>query len=109
MSEIKLAGALPKGSSNGLGVIVQDLCDHPDHLRVVLAVVDVKDVVTNTDTGEVVPTLRIRAIEAITGHDKTAARRLMDRAKEQRTGRPMLPLDTEDELASAFTPDYASQ
>lgn len=104
MTNIKLASALPAGNTNGLDVILQDLVDHPDHRRLIVALVDVKDLTTNIDTEEVVPTLRIRAVEAITsGSDAAAARRLMDRAKEKRTGRTMLPLDVENAMTGTFS------
>ena len=102
MSEIKLASALPKGDSNGLGPIVLDLVQQPHRFKVVLAIVDCKSVTTNADTGETVPTARIRRIEAVLDGDLKSARRLMERAMEKRTGRPMLPLGLEEELAEAF-------
>lgn len=102
MPEIKLASQLPRGIANGLDPIVADLCDTPDHFQVVLAIVDCKEVRTDTDTGEVIPTMRIRRIEAITGHDKAAARRLMRRATEQRTGRLELPLELEEDITNAL-------
>lgn len=102
MSEIKLAGALPRGHANGLEPIVMDLINHPDRYKVVLAIVDCKKIETDTDTGEVIPTARVRRIEAITGSDRDTARRLMQRAIEERTGSPVLPMDVEDEVESAF-------
>lgn len=102
---IKLASALPKGTANGLGTILMDLVRHPDRFKVVLAIVDTKELSTNTDTGEVVPTMRIRRIEAVTGLDLPAARLIMERTLERRTGRVALPLDLADELAEAFAVD----
>jgi len=102
MSEIKLASALPKGDANGLGPLVLDLVQHPDRFKVVLAIVDCKTITTNADTGEVVPTARIRRVEAILPGDLPAARRLMERALEKRTGRVTLPLGLEDDLREAF-------
>lgn len=102
MSEIKLATQLPKGTANGLDPIVLDLCREPDHLQVVLAIVDCKEIRTDTDTGEVIPTMRIRRIEAITGLDKPAARRILQRAMEKRTGRVQLPFEVEEDLTNAF-------
>jgi len=103
MSEIKLASALPKGDANGLGPIVLDLVQDPARFKVVLAIVDCKQITTNADTGEVVPTARIRRVEAILDGDLSTARRLMERALERRTGRTMLPLGLEDEMRAAFT------
>lgn len=102
MSDIKLTSALPKGDANGLGPIVLDLIDNPGDFKVVLAIVDCKSFTTDADTGEVVPTARIRRIEAVLDDDLTAARRLMERALEKRTGRTMLPLGMEDEMRAAF-------
>lgn len=102
MSEIKLASQLPKGDANGLGPLVLDLVQHPHKYKVVLAILDCKQVVTNADTGEVVPTARIRRIEGVLPGDMPAARRLMERALEKRTGRQMLPLGLEEEMREAF-------
>lgn len=102
MSEIKLNATLPKGDSNGLGPLVLDLVQHPHRFKVVLAILDCKSVATNTDTGEVVPTARIRRIEPVLAEDMPTARRLMERALEKRTGRQMLPLGLEEEMRAAF-------
>lgn len=102
MSEIKLASALPKGDANGLGPLVLDLIEHPEQFRVVLAIVDCKTITTDADTGEVVPTARIRRVEVVLTGDLRAARRLMERALEKRTGRVALPLGLEDDLRAAF-------
>lgn len=100
---IKLASQLPKGTDNGLGPIVRDLARRPDQFKVVLAIVDCKQVTTDTDTCDVIPTMRIRRVEAITAPiDLATARVLMEHAIEQRTGRMTLPLDFQDELAAAF-------
>lgn len=100
MSEIKLASALPKGGANGLDPIVLDLCQEPERFHVVVAIVDCKEIKTDVDTGEVIPTMRIRRVEAVTGHDQTAARRLLRRATERRTGRTELPFEVEEDLAN---------
>lgn len=104
---VKLGGQLPKGTANGLGPIVLDLCREPDHFQVVLAIVDCKEIKTDTDTGEVIPTMRIRRIEAITGSDKPAARRILERAMERRTGRVELPFEVEEDLSNAFGTEEA--
>jgi hypothetical protein len=102
MSDGKLGGALPKGDANGLGPIVRSLIDEPHRFHVVMAIVDCKSVTTNNDTGEVIPTARIRRIEVILGQDLTDAQRLMRRSLEHRTGRTVLPLDLEDDINIAF-------
>lgn len=87
---IKLASTLPKGTDNGLGPIVRDLARHPDRFKVVLAIVDCKQVTTDTDTNDVIPTMRIRRVEAITAAMDLAAARVP------------LPLDLGDQLVAAF-------
>lgn len=102
MSDAKFKGALPKGDANGIGPIVAALIDKPHTYHVVLAILDCARTTTDNDTGEVIPTARIRRIEVVMPADLRTARRLMDRALEQRTGRTMLPLDLEDDLRAAF-------
>lgn len=97
-----LSGSLPKGDANGLGPIVRTLIDEPHRFHVVMAIVDCKQVTTNNDTGEVVPTARIRRIEVVLREDLNAGQQLMRRALEKRTGRSVLPLDLEDDIRLAF-------
>lgn len=102
MSEIKLASALPKGTANGLDPIVADLCDQPENTQVVIAIVDCKEIKTDTDTGEIIPTMRIRRVEAITGPDAQTVRRMFHRATERRTGREALPFGLVEEGLAAL-------
>jgi hypothetical protein len=102
MSDANFSGALPKGDANGLSPIIGPLIDKPHSYHVVLAILDCAKITTNNDTGEVIPTARIRRIEAVLPGDLESARRLMDRALEKRTGRTMLPMDLEDDLRAAF-------
>ncbi len=102
MSDGSLSGALPKGDANGLGPIVRTLIDEPHRFHVVMAIIDCKSLATNFDTGDVVPTARIRRIEVMLPQDLTGAQRLMRRALEHRTGRTVLPLDLEDDIQIAF-------
>jgi hypothetical protein len=99
----KLASALPKGANDGLSPIADALVDQPHRVRVVLALVDCKSITTDADTGDVIPTARIRRIEAITDTDDGKRLvRLIQRAYERRTGATVLPLDLEDDLSAAF-------
>jgi hypothetical protein len=102
MSDGNLSGALPKGDANGLGPIVRTLIDEPHRYHVIMAIVDCAKVTTNNDTGEVMPTARIRRVEAVLGDDLEKAQTLMRRALEKRTGRQVLPLDLEDDIKLAF-------
>jgi hypothetical protein len=99
---VKLASALPSGNANGLSAILAELTDDPTSLRVMIAVFDTKELKTITDTGEVVPVVRIRRVEALTGMDLRSGRTLFRRAFEKRTGRESLPIEMEEELDEAF-------
>jgi len=99
---VKLASALPGGNANGLGAILDELTRDPEGKRVVIAIIDTKKVETDIDTGEVVPVVRIRRIEALTGMDLKAGHQLFRRVHEHRTGRVQLPIEDEDEIREAF-------
>ena len=99
---VKLASALPAGDANGLAAIVSDLVEDPTSLRVVISIIDTKELKTSIETGEIVPIARIRRIEAIPAADMSAAKRLFRRAHEHRTGRTALPIEVEDEISAAF-------
>lgn len=98
----RMGSALPKGDANGLGVITTDLIQHPHRYHVVLAIVDCKSITTDNDTGEVVPTARVRRIEVVDPADLKTAEKLIRRALERRSGTTVLPLELEDELTAAF-------
>ena len=98
----KLAGSLPGGDANGLTAIARDLIDSPHEIHVVVALVDCKRITTDNDSGEVVPTARIRRVEVIGENDRDLAAKMMRRALEQRTGKTVLPFDLEEDLRAAF-------
>ena len=103
MTQVKLASSLPDGDANGLTAVHQKLCDAPHEMHVVVALVDCKRITTETDTGELVPTGRVRRIEVITKPaDGKRLIQLVRRAYEERTGQTVLPLDMEDELSAIF-------
>lgn len=102
MSTVKLKSALPPGTANGLKNIADDLVHDPQQFRVVIAFVDCSETTVSTDTGEIVPTARIRRIMPIAEQDHPAARRLMMRALEEQTGQTTIPLELEDEMNDAF-------
>lgn len=102
MSEAKIGGQLPKGEGDGLSHIAGDLIRDPHRFRVVMAVIDVKKVTTDFDSGDVIPVARIRRIEVVQGDDLHTAEQLMRRALEKRSDRTVLPLDLEEEIWTAF-------
>ncbi len=103
---VSVSGNLPGGDGNGLSEIVSDLIRDPKRLHVCIALVDCKKVVTDADSGDVVPTARVRRIEVIKdGEDMRLAENLMRRALDRRTGREALPYDLEEEIRGAFPAD----
>ena len=97
----KLAAALPKGESNGLEALARELIDSPSSVHVVVALVDCKRIQTDVDTGDVIPTARIRRIEWIK-QDKDQVALILRRAMEERTGKTVLPFDLEEDMRAAF-------
>lgn len=99
----KLAARLPSGSKNGLASIAEELVANPEKVHVVLMLVDCSKITSDVDSGDVIPTARIRRIEPITdGVDGHRLRQILRRAWERRTGKDVLPLDLEDDVNAAF-------
>lgn len=98
----KIASSLPSGDGNGLTAIARSLIDAPHDIHVVVALVDCKKTTTDNDTGEIVPTARIRRIEPITEDDRELAAKMLRRALERRTGKTVLPFDLEEDMRAAF-------
>jgi len=99
----KLASALPKGESNGLNSLARRLIDEPLDVHVIVALVDCKRITTDSDTGDIEPTARIRRIEVITDSDKELAAKMLRRSLEKRTGKTVLPFDLEEDMRAAFS------
>lgn len=74
----------------------------PARPRAVMAILDVKSIVEDVDTGEVDPLLRILRIEAVRPEDASTAEQLMRRAIEARSGMTTLLIELEDEIRAAF-------
>lgn len=97
----KLASVLPKGEANGLAALDRELIDQPRKVQVVVALVDCRRVVTDLDSGDIEPTVRIRRIEWIQ-RDKDVVAKILRRAMEERTGKTVLPFDLEEDMRAAF-------
>lgn len=98
-----LSGRLPAGEANGLAAIVRQLVDDPGDIHVLVVLADCVKVTKLVESGDTVPTLRVRRIEAISdGDDRAQLRRLLMREYERRTGQPTLPLDLENDVRAAF-------
>lgn len=104
-NQVALGGNLPEGDGNGLTAIVSELIREPRKCHIVIGIVDCAKITTKTDTGEIVPTARVRRVEVITTADRKVARQLMHRALDKRTGRETLPFDLEQDMRAAFGDD----
>src|SRR5262250_1318276 len=93
VSDIKISGTLPKGDANGAAAIAADLIADPHRFKVLLMIVDCRKVTTDNDTGEQVPTARVRRVEAVLPGDLPQAEQIMRRSLEKRLGRVVLPLN----------------
>ena len=106
---VSVSGRLPDGDGNGLGAIVSDLIRDPKKLHVCIALVDCRKITTDADSGDAIPTARIRRIEVVLdSEDMKLAENLMRRALDRRTGREALPYDLEQEIRAAF-PDESQE
>ena len=102
----KMSSSLPTGDGNGLAAIASDLVENPNKVHVVVALIDCMTITQNTDTGDVIPTTRVRRIEVVTDpEDGRRMRTLLRREFERRTGKTVLPFELEDEMRRAFGED----
>jgi hypothetical protein len=104
---VKLSSKLPGETEiNGVDAMVDLLTKDPETLRVGVVVFDVSKVEHDTDTGDDIPTIRLRRLEPLSNVDNMdpQLRALVDAAAEQRTGKKALPfeqvevLDADDQL-----------
>lgn len=98
----KLSSRLPDGNTNGLPALAPRLVSDPHMVHVAVVLLDCQKTTLDYDTGETIPTARVRAIEPITGIDRDLAAQMMRRAVESRTGQTVLPIELEDELSAIF-------
>jgi cephalosporin hydroxylase len=97
----KLASKLPDdhGLTNRL------LTNDPEATHLVIAIVDVKVLTTDVDTGDVEPTVRVLNVEIVNTADGADAQLMLKRALEKRTGKPVLDgLDFDHATGEVLTP-----
>lgn len=102
MTEVSMSGKLPRGDANGLGAIARQLIRDPEKVHALIVLVDCTRLVTEVDTGETIPVMRIRRAEAIRKSDLAEAQRLVKRAWEERCGDTVLPMELEDDIKAIF-------
>lgn len=89
----KLGSALPKGDANGLSAISTSLIKQPQMFHCVVALVDCSKITTDTDSGDVEATARIRHIEVVTGTERDQVEAMLHAALKERTGKDELPFE----------------
>jgi hypothetical protein len=89
----KLGSGLPKGDANGLAAISTALIKTPQMYHAVIALVDCSKITTDTDSGDVEATARIRHIEVVTGADRDQVEKMLHDTLKDRTGLDELPFE----------------
>jgi hypothetical protein len=93
---LKLSSKLPGDPEiNGLDSRAKWLEDNPEELLVCIAYVDTAKVTIDTDSGEHIPTVRVRRIEPLgeVSEVPKAVREALAAAEEERTGRKAIPFE----------------
>ena len=91
-----LSPTLPKDSdANGLNGLNRALIADPEQEHLIVAWIDCKSVTTDTDTGSSEATARILRVEAVNTADVDDATTMLRHALEKRTGKTVLPFDTD--------------
>lgn len=109
---VKLSAALPGDfETNGIDALQGELVESPKDLRLSVIWHDVSKVTKDVDTGDLIPTLRVRRIEPLgeVGEVSDAIRNAVQEAIEKRTGRTPIPFDIAEVVEGMFPdPDQAS-
>lgn len=106
---VKLASGMPGDfEMNGVDAMNAELVDDPKTLRMAVVWFDVKEVKVDTDSGDHVPTIRVRRIEPLGNADDvtTTVKEEVGKAIEARTGRTPVPFDIV-EVTDTMTIDEA--
>lgn len=97
----KMASKLP--ADHGLGA--SRLTKEPEATHLVIATVDCKQLLTDLDSGDVEPTVRVLSVEIVNTSDRSDAQLILKRALEKRTGRAALDgLDFDHATGEVLTP-----
>lgn len=109
---VKLSSKLPGDFEvNGLDQQVDFLLENPKDAVLALVWLDVQKVTVDTDSGEHIPTVRVRRIEPLgaVGDVSDAVVQLAGEAFESRTGRRPIPFDvvevTEEKYSDTLPED----
>lgn len=111
---VKLSAKMPADfETNGIDAQAQQLIDDPEGLRIAVVWYDTQKVVIDTDSGDHIPTIRVRRIEPLGEHGEVsqAIRKAVGVAFEERTGRKPLPFDiveiTEERFSDTLPEDQS--
>ena len=102
---VKLGSKLPKNEDqNGLDELFRQFMHDPGRPQVVIAIVQTSKITRDLENYDAVPTVTVRAIEAVDGDDAGKLRAMLQRRHEERTGNLELPAEWESVLASISSP-----
>ena len=104
---VKLSTKMPGDfETNGVDAIAGRLVDDPDTIRIAVVWFDVQKTVIDTDSGDHVPTIRVRRIEPLGDADQVSAaiRDAVQSAVKERTGRTPIPFES-GEVLEGYDPD----
>lgn len=107
---VKLSSRMPGDfETNGIDAHAARLVEHPDDLLVCVVWVDTQRVVIDTDSGDKIPTIRVRRIEPLgeVGDVSAAIRDAVQIAVRTRTGRTPMPFELGG-VEEGFDPDQES-
>lgn len=93
---VKLSSKLPGDFEvNGIDQQVEELIDEPKALRIAVVWYDTLKVTMDTDSGDQIPTIRVRRIEPLGVADDVtdAIKKTVSKAMQERTGRTPLPFN----------------
>lgn len=105
---VKLASKLPGDPEiNGVDAIVNELVNEPAEIRYAVVWFDCAKVTEDTDTGDHIPTIRVRRIEPIgmASHVLPEIADVVADAVQERTGRRAMPFGLVEVSAADDDPD----
>lgn len=108
---VKLSSKMPGDfETNGIDAQAGHLVDEPDELRIAVIWYDTQKVTIDTDSGDHVPTIRVRRIEPLGTADavSSAIRDAVQEAVGKRTGRTPIPFDIGEIVEGGYDPDQLS-
>lgn len=103
---VKLSSAMPGDfETNGLDQHAAWLLDNPKALMICAIWIDVQKIVVDTDSGDHIPTVRVRRVEPLgeVGEVSAKMKEIIQDAVAERTGRTPIPFDIAEVTEERFS------